>query len=154
MTRIRAYGLLLAFVLLIASSAGAEVNPEAAAQAPLKFYQAVNAKNYAAAWGLLTEASKSRLTILVAEDAKQTPAEIRNLFDSSDPRIQAGFWDSFRGSAKPELYVTFAYKYTGDKAGSHVIQASDPGSQNGKTLDLVVKDEGGYKFGLVETYGI
>ena len=144
--------LLLALLLLVSAPGRAEVDAQAAAQAPLKFYQSVNGKDYATAWSLLTEASKARLTALLANETKQPEAEVRELFETSDPSICAAFWDEFRNSARPDIYASLNYSYTGDRDGAHVISLTKPDSTDGNKLELLVKNEGGYKFALVESY--
>ena len=143
----------LACFLFLTGQALAEVNAEAAASAPQQFYQAVNVKDYGTAWNLLTSASKARITSMVAADAKLPEEQVRQLFDTNDASVQGGFWDSLRGGADTEVYAGLKYVYAGEKNGALIVNASDPAGGD-KSLEMIVKDEGGYKFGLIETYGI
>jgi hypothetical protein len=148
--------LLLSLLLLLASApALAQVDAQAAAQVPLRFFQSINGKDYATAWSLLTEASKTRLSTLVAEEAKVPVEEVRQLFDSNDPAITGSFWADFRSSARPDIYLTRSYNYAADRDGFNVISLTKPGEEGGdNSLELLVKNENGYKFALVESYDI
>jgi hypothetical protein len=139
---------LFACFLVLHSPCLAEVDAQAAAETPRKFFQAVNAKDYGGAWNLLTEDSKSRITTMVADDAKLPATDIRQMFDANDARLQAGFWDSLRGGGLVQQSLALQYQYTGEKDGALIVSAAAPSGP----VEMIVKDEGGYKFGLAETY--
>lgn len=142
---------LLLFLLLSASAIAQEVNAQAVADAPKKFYQAVNAKDYPAAWSLLTEGSKSRLSEAIAADAKMEARAVRAMFDGNAPELQAGFWESFRTQSRPDLLVQLSFTYIGPSEAGFLVRMGGPNGGGKDTTDLLVKDENGYKFGLTET---
>ncbi len=155
MKNIRLSGLLLALLFWIGSPILAQEGGAAAAEAPKAFFQAVNAQDFGTAWGLMTEASKNRISTLLSEETKLSVPEQRALFDNNDPKVQTQFWNDFRESSKANLYVGFTYTYGGPgEDGLEVVKVSAPQATEGQTIDLFVKNEGGYKFGLVETFKI
>jgi hypothetical protein len=143
------------FFLLLSAVAWAEgIDANAVAQTPARFYWAVQVKDYAQAWSLLTEATKARLAAVVAEEAKMPTPDVRALFEKSDPSVCQGFWESFRTGTRAELFVGLTYTYAGDMEGAHIVEVTDPGSTQNKPLQMIVKDEGGYKYGLAETFNL
>lgn len=149
-------------ILSISGAEGAAVtvspvtaNPHASyAIVPQLFYRAVEVKDYLTAWSLLTEASKVRIVSMVADEAKMSVAEVRALFDGNAQEIQDGFWASFREGDQVKLILSLNLQYSGQKDGFHVISATMPEEKggNGQTMDILVKDENGPKFGIAETF--
>lgn len=122
------------------------------ASAPKQFFQAIVAKDYATAWGLLSEKTKLSLVATSAKEAKMSDAEMRKLFDTNDPAIQNGFWEAFRGSCKADVFVGFSYTYGRQDGNMHIVQLRRPGADTDKPLELQVYDEGGPKFGMAESF--
>lgn len=141
-------------LLLLLSTSGVlaqNVDPQAAADAPKKFYQLLNAKDYAGCWSLLTEASKASLASSIAADAKMETAAVRTMFEGNAPELQNGFWEALRTGSKPEIMVQATYTYVGPKDGALIVRLGEPGGKPEEALDMIVKDENGYKYGLTET---
>lgn len=128
------------------------VDTAAFASAPKQFFQAIVAKDYQTAWGLLSETTKANLVKTTAKEAKLDEAELRRLFDTNDPSIQKGFWSAFRESCKADVFVNFSYTYGRQVGGYHVVELRRPGSESDKPLELQVFDEGGPKFGMAESF--
>ena len=143
----------LLLLLLLSSSAvlAQNVDPQAAADTPKKFYQSLSAKDYAGCWALLTEGSKSKLSSKIGEDAKLEASAVREMFDRNASELQNGFWEALRTQSQPELIVQGTFTYVGPKDGALIVRVSDPGGKAEDAMDLIVKDENGYKYGLTET---
>lgn len=122
------------------------------ASAPKHFFQAIVAKDYATAWGLLSEKSKKSLVATSAKEAEISDDEMRKLFDSNDPAIQNGFWEAFRGSCKADVFIGFSYTYGRQLGAKHIVELRRPGADSDKPLELEVYDEGGPKFGMAESF--
>jgi hypothetical protein len=122
------------------------------ASAPKQFFQAIVAKDYATAWGLLSEKTKKSLVATSAKEAKMSDEEMRKLFDTNDPAIQNGFWSAFRGSCKADVFVGFSYTYGRQVGDKHIVELRRPGAGADKALELEVYDEGGPKFGMAESF--
>ncbi len=140
------------FLFVFTSFAAAEVDTRAIAQTPLNFYKAIQAQNYIMGWNLLSEASKARISTVLAEDLKTTPQQARALIEADDARVRKGFWEPFRTAANVDIYLGFQYEYVGLENGVHLVRLSQPGAKDGKPSNVVVTEENGYKFGMVETY--
>lgn len=152
MTKIRISGIFLALLFLLGAPVIAQ-DGNAAAEAPKAFFQAVNGQDFGTAWSLLTEGSKARISTLMAQETKLPLAEQRALFDNNDPKVQTQFWNDFRESSKASLYVGFTYTLAGEgENGLEVVKVSSPQNPDGQAIDLFVKNEGGYKFALAETF--
>lgn len=111
------------------------------------FFGAVAAKEYAKAWGYLSNASKTQICDMIAKDEKMQVTEVRALFDSNDPRIQNGFWDSFRQSSKSDVLADSHYT-TGAVTGNR----ADVKMDGNNTVFHTFKENGKWKFGLMETF--
>ncbi len=129
-----------------------EIDRGAIAKVPQQFFKAIVAKEYAVAWGLLTETTKTRLVQTSAKEAKMSEQEMRKLFDSNDTAIQQGFWTAFRGSCKAEVFVNFHYTYGRDAGTKHIVELRRPEAERDKPIELEVYDENGPKFGMAETF--
>ncbi len=143
------------FLLFLLTPTWADTSPQAAVDVVKNFYHAVDAQDYPKAWSLLTEASKVRIVALVAEEAKMPAEQIRPLFDSTAQEVKDGFWDSFRNGEQTKLILSLDLQYGGQKDGFHVVSATMPVEKggNGQSMDILVKDESGPKFGIAETFG-
>ena len=150
----RVFPLALLSVLLLLAPAWAQTSPEAVVGTIRGFYQAIDAQDFGNAWSLLTEASKSRIVAMVAEEAKIPPEQVRPLFDNTAPEIRDGFWKSFAEGEQTKMVLNLTLEYKGEKDGFHVVTASMPVEQGGtgQTLDFLLKDEAGPKYGIAETF--
>ena len=150
----KAWQTLVLLLLLLSTSAvlAENVDPQAAADTPKKFYQSLSAKDYAGCWALLTEESKASLSSRIGEDAKMEATAVRALFESNAPELQGGFWEALRTQSHPEFIVQDTFTYVGPgEGGGLVIRATEPGGKPEEATDYIVKDESGYKYGLTET---
>lgn len=147
----KAWHRLLLLLLFTAPALSQEVDQQAIIDTPKRFYQAVNARDYPSAWSLLTETSKSRLSAAIAQDAKLEATAVRAMFEGNAPELRDGFWESLRAQSHPELLVQATYTFVGPQDGGFVVRLSGPNSKPEEALDMLVKDENGYRFGLTET---
>lgn len=150
----RAFTLSALCLLLLLAPAWADTSPQAAVDVVKDFYHAVDAQDYPKAWSLLTEASKVRIVSMVADEAKMSVAEVRALFDGNAQEVRDGFWASFREGDQVKLVLSLNLQYSGQKDGFHVISATMPAEKggNGQSLEILIKDENGPKFGIAETF--
>lgn len=150
----RALTLSVLSLLFLLAPAWADTSPQAAVDVVKDFYRAVDAQDYPKAWSLLTEASKVRIVAMVAEEAKMPVEQVRALFDTTAQEVKDGFWASFREGEQTKLILSLDLQYGGEKDGFHVISATMPEEKggNGQSLDILVKDENGPKFGIAETF--
>lgn len=135
-------GLLLALPAVAADPVGG--SPAGAVKG---FFGAVAAREYSKAWGLLSNASKTQICDMIAKDENMKAADVRAMFDGSDPRIEKGFWDSFRESSKADVLASSLYT-----AGAVRGNRADVKMDGNETVFHVFKENGKWKFGLMETF--
>lgn len=143
----------LALLFFIAPS-WADTTPQSAVDVIKTFYNAVDAQDYPKAWSLLSEASKSRIVAMVAEEAKLPNEQIRQMFDQTTEDIRDGFWASFRDGDQAKMILSLDLQYAGEKDGFHVVSATMPAEKggNGQSMEILIKDENGPKFAIAETF--
>jgi hypothetical protein len=152
MSSLRTLSRLVMAAFLLLGPVAAQPDTTTIAATPQRFYLAVAASDFATAWSLLTEHSKSQLSSLVADEAKMTADAVRQMFDANDARLQGGFWAALARDPAVKNLASAPFSYQGERPeGGFTVQAGLPG---GETLRLVVKDESGYKYGLAESFGI
>lgn len=138
----------LALALFLAlPSVAAEPAGGSPAGAVKGFFGAVAAKDYLKAWGLLSDTSKTTICEMIAKDENMKASDVRTLFDTNDPRIQNGFWDSFRQSSKSDVLAGSTYTsgaVNGTKASVTM--------EGNTTVFHTFKENGRWKFGLMETF--
>ncbi len=118
------------------------------AQAVKGFFQAVSARDYGRAWELLSSSSQNRIVAMVARDEEMSAEAVRQLFETRDPSICAGFWDSFRASSHSEVLAArdFITSQVAGSRGSVRMEGND-------ARNFVTALEGGsWRFGLMETF--
>jgi hypothetical protein len=113
------------------------------------FFAAVAAKDYATAWSGFSAKTQTLVAQNIAASANLTAADVRKLLDANDDRIQRGFWDSFRGSSKPERFgqvtMTPGIVPLADGAVKLTVNGQD-------MTFLMYKEAGGWKVGWMETF--
>lgn len=118
-----------------------------AAEAARSFFQAMYNQSYTQAWGLLTEASKNGISQLVGREAGVSTAEIRQMFDSSNPTIMQNFWPTMRKSMKIDVWAKQSYTLSSQNGSQAWVTASPQG------VKMLMKYEGGrWKLGYMETF--
>jgi hypothetical protein len=136
--------LLLLLVVLSAAAARAQTSPEAAAR---HFYESAAQRNYLDCWNLLTSSSQKSFVQAVAPDAKMDPTLVRQLFAANDPRLVAGFWESFRKALHPDQILKVAhFKTESDDGRLAKVRLDD------RTVLLMFKEGGSWKLGWQETF--
>jgi hypothetical protein len=122
-------------------------SPEGATKA---FYDSVNLEKFNISWNTLSKTSQDKIVIMVAEEEKLDPKEVRQLFDTNSQAIQAGFWKSFKNSSKVDQYAPGAvYKVLKVDGSEAQIQLSN------KLVVLdskAFKEDGQWKMGYVESF--
>jgi len=138
---------LLALIILI-SCLVAPAQAQDPAHAVKGFFQAVNARDYGRAWDLLSSSSQNRIVTMVARDEEMSTEAVRRLFETRDPSVCAGFWDSFRASSHSEILAgrTFTSGQVAGNRGSVRMDGND------ERHFVTVLEEGSWRFGLMETF--
>lgn len=139
-------------VWLIASSTPALAQtaspPPDAADVTYQWVQAVADQDYSTAWALLTVKSQDYIVNAVANDQKLDPAEVRVLFDRTDPSIVAGFWTSFRKSASLLPKLAGANPSVVSSHGDVAIVQFYGYNQQW----MCFREAGGWRVGFIETF--
>lgn len=145
MDRLRIVAILALLVLsTIPSRAAGGATPAGAVKA---FFEAVAARQYATAWGYLTQDSKRLICEDLAKAQEVDASDIRALFDRNDPRVQSGFWEPFRQETRSDVMAACTYMaraVNGNRAQVGVLGHD--------AVFLVFKENGKWKFGLMETF--
>lgn len=131
-------------LLALAVPAAAQDVPASAVQG---FFAAVSGGRYPEAWALLSTPSQEWIITEVARDEKQDPATVRELFQTTDPAVQKGFWDSFRQSSQAAALAAQSYTTASTTGNTATVTAAG--------LDVpfqVVLEGGAWRFGLIETF--
>jgi len=140
--------LLITALLVSAPAFTADTGPVIALRA---FFTAVTQKDYATAWATLSRKSQEGIVDSVADGEHMASPDVRKLFDTNDPSIDAGFWESFRQSSQAETFLQVAMAPGGARNGSDdsvVITMA-----NGNTVALQMYQEGSaWKVGWMETF--
>lgn len=140
---------ILALALLLASPVRAtQVAQKDPSQAIKGFFQAVDAQDYAQAWRLLSSQSRNTLAQLIARDEKLEPQEVLRLFESDDPSIRAGFWESFRTNSGASVLAAGTFETLEVGGGRARVQMKG----REQVAFLAFLEEGSWRFGLVETF--
>ena len=113
------------------------------------FFVAVAAKDYASAWSGFSAKTKNLVAQSIAEDHKMTADEVRKLLDSNDDSVQRGFWESFRNSVKPEVYVQLAMSPATAAGADGAVKVKAPSKE---LTFLMYKEASGWKVGWMETW--
>ena len=140
--------LLVAVLLLPVSAPAADAGPVVALRT---FFTEVTNGDYAAAWAAFTRRSQDGIVQSVAGSEHMTSADVRKLFDTNDPSIRAGFWDSFRNSSQSATFVEAAMApgRSLNGSGDSVVMTLT----NGNTATLQMYREGKvWKVGWMETF--
>lgn len=120
-------------------------------EAPLRFFQALEAMDFAEAWQSLTAHSQAQFveTVIATEkDPKLTPVIVRQLFESNDKTLQMGFWASFRYHLGVSDWLKQKFELEKTLSSDESRVKALPAR-----LILVVKNEkGDWKFGFTETF--
>lgn len=111
------------------------------------FFGAVAAQEYPKAWALLSSTSKNTICEMIAKDEKMQAADVRTLFETNDPSIRKGFWESFRQSSKSDVLAASSFT-TGAVNG----ERADVTMQGNSAVFLTFREKGQWKFGLMETF--
>ncbi len=138
----------LLVLLILVSCLVAPAQAQDPAHAVKAFFQAVSARDYGQAWGLLSSASQNRIVTMVARDEEMSTEAVRRLFETRDPSICAGFWDPFRTSSHSEVLAgrTFTSGQVAGNRGSVRMEG------NNEQNFVTVLEEGSWRFGLMETF--
>jgi len=135
------------------SEAKTSLSPTEASAAiePVKtFYEAVNDKNYALAWSVLTKRTQDKFISMVAEDEKMALKKVRDLFENNAIPIQKGFWNSFREASKVMTLLPKAhYTVLSSKGKMAVVELSDDSQ---KLDSKAFKENGKWKLGYAESF--
>lgn len=138
----------LVLALFLAAAATAqEGKPSGAVQA---FWAAVNSKNYAGAWSLLSKYSQDTIINRVAKDEKMDVSKVRKMFESNSAQTQRGFWESFRTSSKADVFAQGKFKTISGNDKS--AQVSMDGVDASKLTFKVIREGQAWKVGLIETF--
>ncbi len=141
----------LFFLLSLLTLSGRACADTGAIAACHQFFVDVDHQAYGAAWKLLTARSQDTLIKAVADSEHMDSGKVRALFVNNDPAIQKGFWTSFRGSAKADLYVAATMKTLSDDGHQAKLGVYVNG-QEAKAKLLAYKEGSTWKFGMAETF--
>ncbi|PIQ25492.1 hypothetical protein COW36_20825 [bacterium (Candidatus Blackallbacteria) CG17_big_fil_post_rev_8_21_14_2_50_48_46] len=147
---LRVFSLLLAIFCLLAPSVMAKpaLTP---AEAPVRFFKALEAMDFAEAWQSLTLQSQQEIIekiIATEKNPKLTPVLVRQLFDSNDKTLQLGFWASFRHHIGFNDWLKQKFELEKTISGTEARIKTLPAK-----ISLVVRNESGeWKFGFTETF--
>ncbi len=138
----------LLVLLVLMSCLVAPAQAQDPAHAVKGFFQAVSARDYGRAWALLSSSSQNRIVTMVARDEQMSTEAVRSLFETRDPSVCAGFWDSFRTSSHSEIMAgrTFTSGQVAGNRGSVRMEGND------ERNFVTVLEEGSWRFGLMETF--
>lgn len=140
--------LLITTLLVSAHAFAADTGPVIALRA---FFTSVSQKDYAIAWATLSRKSQEGIVNSVADGEHMAAPDVRKLFDTNDPSIDAGFWESFRQSSQSETFLQVAMVPGGSSNGSDgsaVITLA-----NGGTVTMqMYREAGSWKVGWMETF--
>lgn len=145
---------LFLFVLLAACLLSAAVGAKPAltpTEAPLRFFKALEAMDFAEAWQSLTAQSQAQFveTVIATEkDPKLTPVIVRQLFESNDKTLQMGFWASFRYHLGLSDWLKQRFEL--DKTLSS--EESRVKALPSRVMLVVKNEKGDWKFGFTETF--
>ena len=137
---------LLCAVLSLLGLAGVARAQTSPAAITLQFFQSVASKDYGTSWALLSKKTQDDLVSLMSAQLKVDPDTVREAFRTNDPKAQSLFWEDFRTSSHADRYAILKFEDT---------------ARNGKTASVKVQgvpvvfqmfDQGGWKFGLEETF--
>jgi hypothetical protein len=121
------------------------------AEAPVRFFKALEAMDFAEAWQSLTAQSQAQMveTVIATEkDPKLTPVLVRQLFESNDKTLQMGFWASFRY----HLGVADWLKQKFELEKSISSEESQVKAMPSKLILVVRNEKGDWKFGFAESF--
>jgi len=138
----------LLVLLVLMSCLVAPAKAQDPAHAVKGFFQAVSARDYGRAWALLSSSSQNRIVTMVARDEQMSTEAVRRLFETRDPSVCAGFWDSFRTSSRSEVLAsrTFLSGQVAGNRGSVRMEGND------ERNFVTVLEEGSWRFGLMESF--
>ena len=138
----------LLVLLVLMSCLVAPAQAQDPAHAVKGFFQAVSARDYGRAWALLSSSSQNRIVTMVARDEQMSTEAVRSLFETRDPSVCAGFWDSFRTSSHSEIMAgrTFTSGQVAGNRGSVRMEGND------ERNFVTVLEGGAWRFGLMETF--
>jgi hypothetical protein len=140
----RAQVLATIFWLLFATSAArASGSPEQAAH---QFFQAVTDGQFPQAWSLLTRKTQDALVQALADKTHLAPAIVREAFRNNSSDDVRAFWGAFRVSAKAPQFA--AIQFGKADVDGKMARVLIPGTK----VNLLMFDEGGWKFGLQESF--
>jgi hypothetical protein len=142
--RTRTLLVLITLISCLVAPAQAQKDP---AQAVKAFFQAVSARDYGRAWNLLSSTSQNRIVNMVANDEKMSTEAVRRLFETHDPSICTGFWDSFRASSHSEILAGRTF-ITGQVVGN---RGSVRMQENNEQNFVTVLEKGSWRFGMMES---
>ena len=120
---------------------------ETPAAIPLRFFQALQQKDYILVWNSLSQYSQNMIVGILSQSWKeQTADEIRLSFEKGQS-VARTYWDAFRNSIRLEEWLNQSYRSFG-VSGNEVIVKATPSD-----LTMMVYREGtNWKFGYLETF--
>lgn len=121
------------------------------AEAPQRFFRALEAMDFGEAWASLTAQSQLQIVeklIATEKDPKLTPVLVRQLFDNNDKTLQLGFWASLRHHIGVSDWLKQKFELEKTLSGTEARVKALPAR-----ISLVVRNESGeWKFGFAETF--
>jgi hypothetical protein len=114
------------------------------------FFVAVAAKDYATAWSAFSAKTQGLVAQSIADSANMTAADVSQLLDSNDDRVQRGFWNSFRESAKPDVFAQLAMTPVAAPGAGSAVRVN--GANVKEMTFLMYKEAGGWKVGWMESF--
>lgn len=121
------------------------------AEAPQRFFRALEAMDFAEAWASLTATSQSQFIeklIAIEKDPKLTPSLVKQLFDNNDKSLQLGFWAALRHHIGVADWLKQKFELEKMVSETEVYIKALPA----RVTLIVYKEAGEWKFGFAETF--
>ncbi|PKL78009.1 MAG: hypothetical protein CVV27_04105 [Candidatus Melainabacteria bacterium HGW-Melainabacteria-1] len=124
------------------------MSSESPATVPLRFFKALQQKDYIEAWNCLTPHSQQLIVAILAKSWRNSSAnDLTQAFEKGQG-VAKSYWDVFRGSIQLETWLSQSYRSYG-LSGKEVIVKASPSN-----VTLLVYQQGReWKFGYMETFG-
>lgn len=124
-------------LLFLIVPAQAQAGPVAVVEG---FFKAVDSQRYGDAWSFLDPGSQAYFVDEVVKIAKMDKAKVKNMFDTNSPELKP-FWDSFRKSARTDIYVKCVYSLLNKTGDNATVSCKLP--EGAKTLELYAANKQG-----------